>query len=548
MSEEKKVSRRRYVAYAGAGVVIVAAAAAGGYYATRKPTPTPTPTVPATPTPKPTPTPTPTKPKYDYKTTFPTPPGETPKERAINGALMYLEAFPEAKGVTLVMTGTPGSEGHFKPEYFKEFTDATGLKVKEVTIDWGDIVPKMTAESVEKSGAYDTFLLCPQHYLGYFVEKGLILDPEASPANYYQRYQPQWKDEPPCPPPPAFYRGINCYKGKLWGCVYDYDLWTLHYRADLFEDPKEQKKFYDKYGYELRPPRTWKEYDDIAEFFTRPPDLYGTWVYVPLFWNRRNYKQILASRGVDYFDENMVPQIDSPAGIEAMEKLKWRVDNVCPPEAMTAIWDTAYDFFAKGKLAMEMAWASLKKYCEAMGLGEKVKNVPTPGVPTKDGRVRHASMIGESHMVFVNKYSKHPELAFALLTYYTDPEVSAKVVCDPAGFLEPFRVCHFDDPLVQKSYGGKYYTDVLKEAFDYVVPDINLATAPEYDDVLTKHVNAVLTGAESPKEGMRAVHDAWEEITERYGRDKLIEQLRTWGPPDHKGYGPKLAPLMNPDL
>ncbi|MEM2865345.1 MAG: extracellular solute-binding protein [Candidatus Bathyarchaeia archaeon] len=60
MSEEKKVSRRRYVAYAGAGVVIVAAAAAGGYYATRKPTPTPTPTVPATPTPTPTPKPTPT--------------------------------------------------------------------------------------------------------------------------------------------------------------------------------------------------------------------------------------------------------------------------------------------------------------------------------------------------------------------------------------------------------------------------------------------------------------------------------------------------------
>ncbi|MEM2123534.1 MAG: hypothetical protein QXE79_07865, partial [Candidatus Bathyarchaeia archaeon] len=73
-------------------------------------------------------------------------------------------------------------------------------------------------------------------------------------------------------------------------------------------------------------------------------------------------------------------------------------------------------------------------------------------------------------MVFVNKYSKHPELAFALLTYCTDPEVSAKVVCDPARFLEPFRVCHFDDPFVQKSYGGKYYTDVLKEAFDYVVP------------------------------------------------------------------------------
>ncbi|MBS7650926.1 MAG: amino acid ABC transporter substrate-binding protein [Candidatus Bathyarchaeia archaeon] len=58
MSEEKKVSRRSWMKYAGAGVVVVAAAAGAGYYATQpKPTPTPTPTTP-TPTPT-TPTPSP---------------------------------------------------------------------------------------------------------------------------------------------------------------------------------------------------------------------------------------------------------------------------------------------------------------------------------------------------------------------------------------------------------------------------------------------------------------------------------------------------------
>ncbi|MBS7649732.1 MAG: extracellular solute-binding protein [Candidatus Bathyarchaeia archaeon] len=60
MSEEKKVSRRSWVKYAGAGVVVVAAAAGAGYYATQpKPTPTPTPTTPTPTTPTPTPTPTP---------------------------------------------------------------------------------------------------------------------------------------------------------------------------------------------------------------------------------------------------------------------------------------------------------------------------------------------------------------------------------------------------------------------------------------------------------------------------------------------------------
>ena len=491
---------------------------------------------------------TPTPPKYDYKTTFPTPLGDTPKERGINGALMYLEAFPEVRGTTLIMTGTPGSEGHFKPEYFKEFTDATGLGVKEVTVAFEDLVPKYTAESVEHSGAYDILIMCPQHYLGTFVEKGLVLDPEALPASYYQRYSPQWKDEPPSPPHPALVYGIESYMGKVWSVVYDYDLWTNHYRADLFEDPKEKKDFYDKYGYELRPPKTWEEYNDIAEFFTRPPDMYGTWVYAVLFWDRNSYKMTLHSRGVDYFDENMVPLIDSPAGLEAIEMMKWQVDNVCPPEVKSAIWDTAYDFLGKGKIAMLPAWASLKKYCEALGLGEKVKTALCPGFPTKDGRVRHCSHVGQTHIFWVNNWAKHPELAFALLTYYADPEVSAKVVCDPAGFLEPFRVGHFDDPDVQMSYGGKYYTDVLKEAFDWFSPDYNLFGAPEYDDSLEKHVNAVLIGAESPEEGMKAIHDAWEEITDRIGREKQIEANKAFGPPEHKGFGPKLAPLMDPTL
>ena len=56
MSEEKKVSRRGWIKYAGAGVVVVAAAAGAGYYATQ-PKPTPTTPTPTTPTPTPTPSP-----------------------------------------------------------------------------------------------------------------------------------------------------------------------------------------------------------------------------------------------------------------------------------------------------------------------------------------------------------------------------------------------------------------------------------------------------------------------------------------------------------
>jgi multiple sugar transport system substrate-binding protein len=547
---EEKISRRSYAKYAAAGVVVIAGAAAGAYYATRpKVTPTPTPTPTPTVKPTPTPTPTPTKPKYDYVTTFPTPPGKTPKERAINGALMYLEVHPEARGHEFILTASPGSEGSYRPEYFKEFTDATGLKIKHLTISWDDFLPKYMAESVEKSGAYDVCVLIPQHWLGTFVEKGLVMDITAPPANYYQRYQPEWGlNEGPCPPYPALVGGVESYMGKIYGAVYDYDLWTLNYRADYFEDPKEKKNFYDKYGYELRPPRTWDEFRDVAEFFTRPPKMWGTWVYAVVFWNKNSYKQLLHSRGVDYFDENMVPLVDSPAGLEVIKFMKEMVDKYSPPEAKTGIWDMAYDFFIKGKIAMKLSWASLKMASMAAGLREEHKTALPIGYPTKDGRVRHAAHVGQTHVMFVNRYCKYPELSFAILTYWADPEVSTKTIADPGSFYEPFRTCHLDSEYVIERYGGRYYTDVLKEAFDWFTPDYNLDGATEYDDVLTKHVNAAMLGTEGLEEAMRAVHNEWEEITDRIGREKQIEANKAYGPPEHKGFGPKLAPLMDPNL
>ena len=40
--------------------------------------------------------------------------------------------------------------------------------------------------------------------------------------------------------------------------------WTvtshLHYRMDLFSDPKEKEAFKAKYGYDLALPKTWKQY------------------------------------------------------------------------------------------------------------------------------------------------------------------------------------------------------------------------------------------------------------------------------------------------
>ena len=67
------------------------------------------------------------------------------------------------------------------------------------------------------------------------------------------------------------------WNGKVLSQTMDGDVHTYTYRIDLFENPDNQKAFKAKYGYDLAPPKTWKQYLDIAEFFQQPDKgLWGT--------------------------------------------------------------------------------------------------------------------------------------------------------------------------------------------------------------------------------------------------------------------------------
>ena len=49
------------------------------------------------------------------------------------------------------------------------------------------------------------------------------------------------------------------------------------YRKDLLKSSEEKQAFHAHYGYDLVPPQDWKQYRDVAEFFTRPDQkFYGT--------------------------------------------------------------------------------------------------------------------------------------------------------------------------------------------------------------------------------------------------------------------------------
>ena len=59
------------------------------------------------------------------------------------------------------------------------------------------------------------------------------------------------------------------YKGRVYGLPLVYTPQVLFYRHDLFNDPRIRNAYEQKNGRKLRAPRTWNEFNTIAEFFTR---------------------------------------------------------------------------------------------------------------------------------------------------------------------------------------------------------------------------------------------------------------------------------------
>ena len=64
-------------------------------------------------------------------------------------------------------------------------------------------------------------------------------------------------------------RKLYSWDEKVYGVLFDGDAQALYYRKDIFRKKEIQDKFKAKYNYDLpTPPKTTKEYHDVADFFT----------------------------------------------------------------------------------------------------------------------------------------------------------------------------------------------------------------------------------------------------------------------------------------
>jgi multiple sugar transport system substrate-binding protein len=129
----------------------------------------------------------------------------------------------------------------------------------------------------------------------------------------------------------------------------------------------------------------------------------------------------------------------------------------------------------------------------------------------------------------VSSQSQAPEAAYLLLQWLGSARIYAWMSANPGGYLDPFRLSDFNDPLVQETYHA-YHIAVLRETVARTVPTINYPGATAFHNALDENLMAALTGAKTSEQAMADTASEWERIVRRTGQEKIAEAIQASRP------------------
>ncbi len=267
------------------------------------------------------------------------------------------------EGTELSFIGEATANTQILESLIPDFEAKTGITVTVEQAPYDQLVQKAVLDFTTKKGSYDV-LSIPYEYLGAFAEKQYI-----APQNDFVNSPPAGlgSDFSASDIIPSLWKASSNWKDTYYGMPSNSAVMMMFYRKDLFENADEQTAFKAKYGYELAPAKTWDQYRDIAEFFTRPAGatLAGEKTAEPFYGatlaGKRHVATVLEwmnyswTNGGDLFDTSGQPAINSSQNVAA---LAWEKDLTAfaPPGFTSATWDEVTAQMQQGTAAEAITW------------------------------------------------------------------------------------------------------------------------------------------------------------------------------------------------
>lgn len=450
---------------------------------------------------------------------------------------------PDYSGVTLTVgTQTGPYIASALTAAAAEWKKATCGTVNVVEFPWSELYPKIATALAGGEDTFDAVTFAPAwtpDFTPFLTEM-----PEA------MRQGEDWEDIHP-----VYRERLMVWDGKVLSQTMDGDLHATTYRIDLFEDPKEQEAFKARYGYDLAPPRTWKAYLDIAEFFTRPDQgLWGTaeafrrggqqfWFF---FSHAAAYTNHPDHPGSMFFDpETMDAQLNNPGWVRGLEEYI-KASKFAPPNALNFSFGEVNAAMAGGQVAESIGWGDTgviaadpkqskipgKVGSSTLPSSTEVYNYKTKQWDTFPEPVDTSFMAFGGWQIAVPQASKNQEAAWNFVQLLSSPQVSGMAAITGGSGVNPYRFSHAQNLDLWKDL----FTE--REAKEYlgaqlasmnaknVALDMRLAGYFSYTEVLEIELSKALAGQVTPQAALDTVAAEWNRLTDEFGREPQLAAYR----------------------
>ena len=339
-------------------------------------------------------------------------------------------APPESKGKTLKLLLLESNISNAIEKLSRDFTANTGIGVSVTAASQQELVRIISENAKSHSSEYD-IIMADMHWLQQLKQEGVFCRlNDLVPVDKIL---------------PRYVRDVRSYilseaEGEdLFALPILAGYQMLAYRSDLFDDALLKKKFYLKYGVQLRPPHTWNEFNLTAKFFTREfneesPVEFGTCLtgskpegimaeFLPRQWSYRG--KFLGNHGLDMI---------SVANLKAVKNLceSYRYSY---PDCMDFLEDEQAQEFAKGNIAMIATYN--------VHLQDKLD--------FSDQNIRFARLPGSSALIGgwllgINAHSNQIEESALFLNWEMSDRIS--VHSSLLGQISPFKSVFYDNELL----------------------------------------------------------------------------------------------------
>ena len=323
--------------------------------------------------------------------------------------------------------------------------------------------------------------------------------------------------------------------GQTIAVPMDGDVAMMYYRKDAFENPEYQAQFKEQYGYDLEVPQTWEQAIDAAEFFTgwewgdsgKPG--YG---FQTSTWDRAFIEQqwapMMASAGGNWFDSEMNPKINGPAGVRALEDLKQLLD-YAPDGSISLSWgETMETVFAEDVAIVlwymdlgRLGWAEESWFASSGGTEkmEKFGYALWPGYEV-DGEYRNFNSMFYGRVLGISQFSENPDAAFLVLKTMLEEEQRRPFMDDAQSGSDMYLKSDYSTDAFDVLTPSEEFLDVAQAALANGFPEMQLPGAGEYMDALQGEIHGYLTGSEDdPQAALDRAAERWDEVTDRWGRE-----------------------------